>query len=109
MKKLLFAIAIFTISFVNAQEKYKTTQLGNIAVVVKKGKSLFKAYVDNIYSAGTNIVILSIAEDTPINNLLSEWKGMGLLAVPFGKQKIRLVIHLEFTDDMLQRVKQIIS
>jgi threonine aldolase len=68
-----------------------------------------KAYVDNIYSAGTNIVILSIAEDTPINNLLSEWKGMGLLAVPFGKQKIRLVTHLEFTDDMLQRVKQIIS
>jgi len=46
MKKLLFAIAIFTISFVNAQEKYKTTQLGNIAVVVKKGKSQGTVYLD---------------------------------------------------------------
>lgn len=68
-----------------------------------------KSYVDNIFSAGTNIVILSIADDKPIDGLLKEWKSMGLLAVPFGKQEIRLVTHLDFSDDMLQRVKQIIA
>jgi hypothetical protein len=47
MKKILitFLYVAFTLSS-NAQEKYKTTQLGNIAVVVKKGKSQGTVYLD---------------------------------------------------------------
>lgn len=67
-----------------------------------------KSYVDNILSAGTNIVILSIAPDKSTQELLDLWKSKGLLAVPFGKHEIRLVTHLGFNDDMLSQVREIL-
>lgn len=68
-----------------------------------------KMYVENIISAGTNIVIVSIAKDKPVEGLLNEWKKKGLLAIPFGQNDIRLVTHLNFTDDMLQKTMEIIG
>ncbi|WP_456459345.1 threonine aldolase family protein [Reichenbachiella sp.] len=68
-----------------------------------------KMYVENIVSAGTNIVIVSIAKDKSVSELLNAWKKKGLLAVPFGPNDIRLVTHLNFTDDMLQKVTQVLA
>lgn len=68
-----------------------------------------KMYVENIISAGTNIVIVSIAKDKSVKDLLNEWKKKGLLAIPFGQHDIRLVTHLNFTDDMLQKTIEILG
>lgn len=68
-----------------------------------------KMYVENIISAGTNIVIVSIAKDKSVKDLLEQWKKKGLLAVPFGPNDIRLVTHLNFTDDMLQKTTEILA
>ncbi|MEO9804725.1 MAG: GntG family PLP-dependent aldolase [Reichenbachiella sp.] len=68
-----------------------------------------KMYVENIVSAGTNIVIVSITKDKSVKQLLEEWKKKGLLAVPFGPNDIRLVTHLNFTDDMLQKTTEILA
>ena len=68
-----------------------------------------KMYVENIISAGTNIVIVSIAKDKSVSDLLNGWKKKGLLAVPFGSNDIRLVTHLNFTDDMLQKVTEVLA
>ncbi|MEO9967762.1 MAG: GntG family PLP-dependent aldolase [Reichenbachiella sp.] len=68
-----------------------------------------KMYVENIISAGTNIVIISVAKDKPVKELLAAWKKKGLLAVPFGQNDIRLVTHLNFTDDMLQKTTEILA
>lgn len=68
-----------------------------------------KMYVENIISAGTNIVIVSISQDKSLTELLKGWKQKGLLAVPFGANNIRLVTHLNFTDDMLQKVAKILA
>lgn len=68
-----------------------------------------KMYVENIISAGTNIVIVSIAKDKSVGDLLDAWKKKGLLAVPFGPNDIRLVTHLNFTDDMLQKVTEVLA
>lgn len=68
-----------------------------------------KMYVENIISAGTNIVIVSIAKDKSVSDLLDAWKKKGLLAVPFGPNDIRLVTHLNFTDDMLQKVTEVLA
>ncbi|SMD37863.1 L-threonine aldolase [Reichenbachiella faecimaris] len=68
-----------------------------------------KMYVENIISAGTNIVIVSIAKDKSVSDLLNAWKKKGLLAVPFGPNDIRLVTHLNFTDDMLQKVTEVLA
>ncbi|UXX78017.1 aminotransferase class I/II-fold pyridoxal phosphate-dependent enzyme [Reichenbachiella carrageenanivorans] len=68
-----------------------------------------KMYVENIVSAGTNIVIVTLAKDKPMKQLLEAWKKRGLLAVPFGPNEVRLVTHLNYTDDMLQKTMEILA
>lgn len=68
-----------------------------------------KMYVENIVSAGTNIVIVTLVKDKPMKELLEIWKKRGLLAVPFGPNEVRLVTHLNFTDDMLQKTMEILA
>jgi threonine aldolase len=64
-----------------------------------------KPYIENILAAGTNIVILELTKDVSVDDMLLDWKSRGILALPFGKNEIRLVTHLDFTDDMLQKMK----
>lgn len=68
-----------------------------------------KSYIENILAAGTNIVILTIDKSMSVNDMLADWKSKGVLALPFGKQEIRLVTHLDFTDDMLQKFHETID
>lgn len=69
--------------------------------------NIFKAknYVTDILPVETNIVILSIDSNYGSVRLLEELKVKGILAVPFGKNKIRLVTHLDFTDEMLNELE----
>ncbi len=68
-----------------------------------------KSYIENIIAAGTNIVILQIDKKIDVEELLVDWRIKGVLALPFGKNQIRLVTHLDFTDDMLQKFKEVID
>jgi len=68
-----------------------------------------KPYVENIISAGTNIVILSLANDIDVSTTLAKWKEKGLLAVQFGSHDIRMVTHLDFNDDQLEEVFKIVD
>ena len=75
----------------------------------KRAKSLAKifetkSYVTDILPVITNIVILSIDPSYGSTKLLNELKSKGILAVPFGKNTIRLVTHLDFTDEMLNQL-----
>ncbi|SHK66809.1 L-threonine aldolase [Reichenbachiella agariperforans] len=67
-----------------------------------------KSYVDRVLYAGTNIVILQLNKETNEKALLEDWKAKGLLAVPFGKGHIRLVTHLDFSDDQLDQLSSIV-
>ncbi len=66
------------------------------------------SFVTNIVPVETNIVILEIDPIYGIEKLLEQLKKNNMLAVPFGKNQIRLVTHLDFTDDMLGFAKGII-
>lgn len=68
-----------------------------------------KSYVTNIMPVDTNIVILSIDPAYGSERLLGELKSKGILAVPFGKDDIRLVTHLDFTDDMLDSLASVLD
>jgi threonine aldolase len=68
-----------------------------------------KSFITKIYPLETNIVILKIDPDFGIEKLLNLLKSKGLLAVPFGKNEIRLVTHLDYTDSMLEKSEGIIS
>jgi threonine aldolase len=76
----------------------------------KRAKSLAaifetKNYVTDILSVETNIVILSIDPSYGSKRLLNELQSKGVLAVPFGKNTIRFVTHLDFTDEMVNEIK----
>jgi len=80
----------------------------------KRAKSLAtifetKNYVTDILSVETNIVILSIDPSYGSTRLLDELQSNGILAVPFGKNTIRFVTHLDITDDMINEIEIVLK
>ncbi|MFT7032109.1 MAG: threonine aldolase [Cyclobacteriaceae bacterium] len=68
-----------------------------------------KNYVTDILPVETNIVILSIDPSYGSIRLLDELQSKGILAVPFGKNTIRFVTHLEITDDMINEIEIVLK
>lgn len=66
-------------------------------------------FIEGIVPVETNIVILKIDPGFGMQRLLDYLKTKGLLAVPFGKNDIRFVTHLDFTDELLDRAHSIIK
>ncbi len=62
-----------------------------------------KNWVKNIIPVDTNIIIFSLQSDTSVNKILDELFRRNIRAVPFGKNEIRMVTHLDFDDDMLEQ------
>lgn len=68
-----------------------------------------KPFVSGMIPIETNIVILEINPVFGLDKLLTNLKNQGILAVPFGKNQVRLVTHLDFTDEMLDRTKSVVE
>jgi len=59
-------------------------------------------YVEEVLPVQTNIVIFKLTDAYTENTFLQKLSEYNMKAVPFGKQTIRMVTHLDFTDDMLE-------
>lgn len=92
----LAAAAIFALDHHIDRLKEDHVRAKSIADIFHK-----QSYVNSILPVDTNIVILSIDPAYGSTRLLEELKSKGILTVPFGKDDIRLVTHLDFNDDML--------
>jgi threonine aldolase len=57
----------------------------------------------------TNIVIFQTPSAQANNDLLDYLKENNILAAAFGKDKIRFVTHLDFTDDMLEKLLEVLD
>ena len=68
-----------------------------------------QSWVDSVYPIKTNIVIAKVNQ--PGDEILKKLSGVGILAVPFGRDLIRFVIHLDLQDQFLndfnQRIKKV--
>jgi threonine aldolase len=72
------------------------------------GKLLEKLpFVTEVLPIQTNIVIFKLDEKMPAATFLKTLADSEVLAVPFGKQTIRFVTHLDFTDEMLMEVEKV--
>jgi threonine aldolase len=60
--------------------------------------------VEEILPVETNIVIFKLNSEKTTQDLLDYLKEQQILASAFGKDKIRMVTHLDFTDAMLERL-----
>jgi threonine aldolase len=66
-------------------------------------------YVESIMPVETNIIIFTLNKVYSQDGFLSLLQDKGIKAVGFGPQKIRLVTHLDFTDEMLGRTLDILK
>jgi threonine aldolase len=58
-------------------------------------------WVTNVLPVHTNIVIFSLESALNVNHVLDHLNQLGIKAVPFGRQDIRMVTHLQITDEHL--------
>jgi threonine aldolase len=74
------------------------------------GKSLSaKPWVKTLLPVDTNIVVFTLQDVLPVEKFLETLKGQGILAVPFGRQTVRMVTHLDFNDTMLDQTLNVLN
>lgn len=66
-------------------------------------------YVDRVIPVYTNIVIFNLNENIQPQAYVEKLAAAGIKSSGFGKQAIRFVTHLDFTDDMLGKVEDILK
>lgn len=66
-------------------------------------------YVKCVLPVDTNIVVFEVIETINYQTILEKLASKNLKAVAFGPQQIRLVTHLNFTDDMLAEAINILK
>lgn len=63
-----------------------------------------QTYIKNVLPVETNIVIFTLQDDYKSETFENHMREHNIKVSAFGKQTIRMVTHLDFTDDMLQKV-----
>ncbi|MGB3589422.1 MAG: GntG family PLP-dependent aldolase [Tunicatimonas sp.] len=66
------------------------------------------SYVASVLPVETNIVIATLQDVTP-PQFLAKLEEAGVQAVPFGKQDVRFVTHLDFSDEQLGKVIEVLK
>jgi threonine aldolase len=65
------------------------------------------SFIEDISPIETNIIIFKLDEKMPVEMFLKALAHENILAVQFGKQSVRMVTHLEITDEMLGRTEDV--
>lgn len=65
-------------------------------------------YMETVLPAETNIVIFTLRTHSPAE-FVEELKHQDILAVPFGKRQVRMVTHLDFDDEQMERVVRVLE
>jgi threonine aldolase len=65
--------------------------------------------IEHVLPVESNIVISRLREGVDQLRLLDDMKKKGLLAVPFGPSTIRMVTHLDVTDEKISQAKEIMD
>jgi threonine aldolase len=61
-----------------------------------------KAEVEEVFQVDTNIVIIRLQQKISEKEYVQKLAEVGILAVAFGKNLVRFVTHLDFTDDQME-------
>lgn len=80
----------------------------------KRASSLFKTlnslpYIKEVLPADTNILVFKLSDEKPMLHFINYLLENNVKAIPFGKQVIRMVTHLDFTDIMLEKVISVLK
>ncbi len=67
------------------------------------------SYIDNVLPVDTNIIIFNLNEKINPEAFVQKLADNNIKAVGFGKQAIRFVTHLDFTDEMLEKTEKVLK
>ncbi len=62
-----------------------------------------QSYVESLMSIDTNIVIFTLTDGITTDLTLGKLAEKNVLALPFGPREVRMITHLDFTDQMLDK------
>ncbi|HLF33383.1 MAG TPA: GntG family PLP-dependent aldolase [Cyclobacteriaceae bacterium] len=88
--------------------------IGRLKEDHRRARELGKAleacsFVDEVLPVDTNIVIFRLTGDALASGMVKKLSVKGIQAVEFGKQEVRFVTHLDFTDDLLDQSIRILK
>lgn len=66
------------------------------------------SYVDHVVPVETNIVIFTLNDKMKGEDFVQKLAAENIKIVAFGKQTIRIVTHLDFTDEMMEKVVEVL-
>jgi threonine aldolase len=67
------------------------------------------SYIDSMLPVHTNIIIFNLNEKLSPENFVKKLAENNIKATGFGKQAVRFVTHLDFTDEMLEKTEKILK
>ena len=66
-------------------------------------------YVESSLPVDTNIIIFNLSPNLKLEVFESKLKEQGIKMSAFGKQTVRFVTHLDFTDEMLMKLESVLK
>jgi threonine aldolase len=66
-------------------------------------------YIEEVFPVQTNILIFKLNSKIKDTDFVEKLGKNNIKALVFGPQTIRFVTHLNFTDDMLKKVKDVLT
>ena len=66
-------------------------------------------YVESSLPVDTNIIIFNLSPNLKLEVFESKLKEQGIKMSAFGKQTVRFVTHLDFTDEMLKKLESVLK
>ena len=67
------------------------------------------SYIDNVLPVDTNIIIFNLNDKLKPEDFVKKLATHDIKATGFGKQAIRFVTHLDFTDEMLEKTERVLK
>ena len=67
------------------------------------------SFIDNVLPVDTNIIIFNLNDKLKPEDFVKKLASHEIKATGFGKQAIRFVTHLDFTDEMLEKTEQVLN
>lgn len=66
-------------------------------------------FLEEMLPVDSNIIVFKLNDKMKSEDFLKQLAANNIKAVPFGKQIVRMVTHLDFTDDMLDTVLKVLK
>ncbi|HNQ61981.1 MAG TPA: GntG family PLP-dependent aldolase [Bacteroidia bacterium] len=66
------------------------------------------SWVDFVMPVDTNIIVFRVSKNLSVKKIIDALYENGIKAVPFGKNDIRMVTHLNITDEMIDHILSVL-